>query len=239
MVTFRSRLLATIEASRPLLDLPGAMIVGSQVPNLLEPGAASTLVVSLDLDIAVSVSDLAEVVRLLAGLDSFRPSPEEPSVLVPRQPELLEINLLGSDPMLLDPLDAYQASHEALPLLVFGGLALLAPAEQVMVDGRTVPVARSAGLLIEKLLTDRSGEKGERDLMVALASTLVGGPDDRREAVRLYRSLTPDHRYSIRANLALLALLPSREGLPEPVRHRGIIVELLEQLEETEQQVST
>jgi hypothetical protein len=44
-VTFRDRLLRTLEAAPPVLDLPGAIVVGSEVPNLLQPGAASTLVV--------------------------------------------------------------------------------------------------------------------------------------------------------------------------------------------------
>jgi hypothetical protein len=30
---------------RPVLEAPGILVVGSEVPNLLEPGAASTLVV--------------------------------------------------------------------------------------------------------------------------------------------------------------------------------------------------
>jgi len=50
-VTFRDRLIATIRAARPALESPGVMVVGSEVPNLSETGAASTLVVSQDLDI--------------------------------------------------------------------------------------------------------------------------------------------------------------------------------------------
>jgi len=42
---FRDRLLASMRAVQPLLDIPGVMIGGSQVPNLLQPAAASTLVV--------------------------------------------------------------------------------------------------------------------------------------------------------------------------------------------------
>jgi hypothetical protein len=41
VVTFRDRLIATIRAARPVLESPGALVVGSQVPNLLE-GAAAT-----------------------------------------------------------------------------------------------------------------------------------------------------------------------------------------------------
>ena len=40
--------MATIRAAQPVLELPDVLVVGSEVPNLLEPGAAATLVVSLD-----------------------------------------------------------------------------------------------------------------------------------------------------------------------------------------------
>jgi hypothetical protein len=40
---------------------PGVLIVGSEVPNLLQPGAASTLVVSQDVDLAVPLGRLEAV----------------------------------------------------------------------------------------------------------------------------------------------------------------------------------
>jgi hypothetical protein len=54
-VTFRDRLLGTLRRLQPVLDEPGVMVVGSEVPNLLEAEAAATLVVSQDVDIAVPV----------------------------------------------------------------------------------------------------------------------------------------------------------------------------------------
>ena len=45
--SFRDRLVATIHAARPILELPDILVIGSEVPNLLEPGLAATLVVSL------------------------------------------------------------------------------------------------------------------------------------------------------------------------------------------------
>jgi hypothetical protein len=96
-VTFRDRLVATIREARPVLELPDILVVGSEVPNLLEPDVAATLVVSLDLDIGVPVERHASVKAALDDLAAFHPSPEEPSVWVPRRPELLEINLLGID----------------------------------------------------------------------------------------------------------------------------------------------
>jgi hypothetical protein len=41
LMTFRDRLIATIQAARPVLEDPGVLVVGSEVPNLLEPGAAA------------------------------------------------------------------------------------------------------------------------------------------------------------------------------------------------------
>lgn len=52
---FRDRLLATLRDVQPILDVPGVMVGGSQVPNLLEPDAAATLVVSQDVDLVVPV----------------------------------------------------------------------------------------------------------------------------------------------------------------------------------------
>jgi hypothetical protein len=39
-VSFRDRLLATLRAARPILGAPGVLVIGSEVPNLLQPGAA-------------------------------------------------------------------------------------------------------------------------------------------------------------------------------------------------------
>ena len=60
-MAFRDRLLATIRAARPVLETSGVLVVGSEVPNLLEPGAAATLVVSQGLDLGVPVSCHAAV----------------------------------------------------------------------------------------------------------------------------------------------------------------------------------
>lgn len=117
VVTFRDRLLATIRAAKPVLEAPGVLVVGSEVPNLLEPGAAATLVVSQDLDVGVPVDHHAAVKRQVAELHAFRPSPEEPSVWVPREPGLLEVNFIG-----MDPAAAYIASpDDARQLVAEGG----------------------------------------------------------------------------------------------------------------------
>lgn len=87
---------ATIRAARPVLEHPGVLVIGSEVPNLLEAGAAATLIVSQDLDVGVPISRHAPVKRLLPRLSSdFQPSRDEPSVRTPRSPELPEVNFNG------------------------------------------------------------------------------------------------------------------------------------------------
>ena len=89
---------AGLGAVRPLLAEPGVLIVGSKVPNLFQPGAASTLVVSQDVDVGVAVDCHVAVKRLVGALSGFQPSAEEPSVLIPRTGHLLEVNFVGMDP---------------------------------------------------------------------------------------------------------------------------------------------
>ena len=108
------------------------MVGGSQVPNLLQPDAASTLVVSQDVDLVIPVIAHARVRALRETSDSY---------------------------VLDDP---------KLPLLVFGLLNFLREGAVIETGGVRVPLPRPAGLLIEKLLTERSGLNGERDLLVAL-----------------------------------------------------------------------
>lgn len=66
LMTFRDRLLATLERMKPVLEVPGVMVGGSQVPNLLEPGAESTLVVSQDVDLVVPVVALMNRLEAIA-----------------------------------------------------------------------------------------------------------------------------------------------------------------------------
>jgi hypothetical protein len=67
-MSFRDRLIASLRAAEDVLSVPGVMVAGSQVPNLLQPDADSTLVVSDDVDIVIPVSVHAEVKQRLMGL---------------------------------------------------------------------------------------------------------------------------------------------------------------------------
>lgn len=228
-MAFRDRLIATIRAARPVLESPGVLVVGSEVPNLLEEGAAATLVVSQDLDVGVPVSCHRQVRERLDELRDFEPSAEEPSVWTPRSPELLELNFLGIDPS-QDPLQAYVFEDERLPLLVFGALSLVERGEEIEIEGTRLALPRPAGLLLEKLVTDRTGEKGERDLLVALGVLSLSTAADIDEVETLYRGLRPDLRHAVRSNLTILSLLASRPGMPDPGPRRAEVADLLQRL---------
>jgi hypothetical protein len=231
-VDFRDRLLETLRSARPVLEVPGVLVVGSEVPNLLQPGAASTLVVSQDVDIAVPITSHSEVKRRLPELHDLHPSVEEPSVWVPKRPELLEVNFLGRDPSLQDGSETYVLEDPELPLLVFGALGLVEPGTSLEIEGLTVPLPRIAGLLLEKLVTDRSGEKGDRDLLVALGLLLLASPGDLTELEHRYRTLSPEARHTVSSNLSVLSLLPERSGMPDPTNERQRIAAILRRLEE-------
>ena len=229
-MAFRDRLFATLRAMRPLLAEPGVLIVGSEVPNLLQPGAASTLVVSQDIDIGVLVDCHAAVKRRVGGLSGFQPSAEEPSVLVPRTGDLLEVNFVGMDPA-GDPTETYLLEDPQLPLMVFGPLALVKAGPLLEVDGVRLPLPRAAGLILEKLVTDRTGEKGDRDLLVALGLLMTASPDDLLELATTYRGLVPELRHAARSNLTILSLLAPRRGMPDPQPERARVLDLLRRLE--------
>lgn len=229
-VAFRDRLQATIRAARPVLEEPGVLIVGSEVPNLLEPGAAATLVVSQDLDVGIPIDLRAAVKRRLVDLKGLHQSSEEPSVFAPGSPDLLEVNFVGIDPA-LDPAEAYLLDDSHLPLLVFGALSLLSPGAEIVLGETRVRLPQVAGILLEKLVTDRTGEKGERDLLVALALMKVARPDDLDSLGEVYRRLRPELRHTVRSNLTILSLMDSREGMPDPRPHRADVAALLRRLE--------
>lgn len=232
-MAFRDRLVATLRAVAPVLEEPGVLIVGSEVPNLLEPGAASTLVVSQDVDVGVPVARHAAVKRRLDALCGLRPSSEEPSVWVPDDPGRLEVNFVGMDSG-RDPTDTYVLEDERLPLIVFGPLALVRPAEPVSVEGLNVPVPRPAGLTLEKLVTDRTGEKGERDLLVALGLLMLAKPQDLDELVTAYRTLSPELRHTVRSNLTILSLMKRHAQMPDPEAERARVATLLSRLDAAE-----
>ena len=227
---FLDKLLETLRAVRPVLGEPGVMVIGSEVPNLLRIEAPHPLVISRDLDIAVPLNAHGGVKLRLREIAGLRPSVEEPSVWVPEK-DLLEVNFVGMDPRMNDPMEARVLEDPVLPMLVFGMLSMLRPAAPVEIEGFPVPVPRLAGLLLEKLTTERSGEKGDRDLLVALALLLVATEDDLDEVDRDYNGLIPELQYAIHSNLTILSLMDPHPGMPDPRPERARIAGLLKRLE--------
>jgi hypothetical protein len=231
-IDFRKRLLATLRAIDPVLREPGILVVGSEVPNLLEPDARSSLVVSVDsesadiprrVDIAVPVERHAAVKAKLREIRSLERSREEPSVWLPLDRDLIEVNFLGMDAHGQRAGETYVFEDDTLPLLVFGQLSLLRAGKTVRIDDLSIPLPRPAGLIVEKLLTDRSGEKGDRDLLVALALLLIADAGDLSELESIYKGLAPDLRYAMRSGLGMLSLLEPRPQMPDPTPHRALI----------------
>jgi hypothetical protein len=232
-VDFRTTLLQTLRAIQPVLLEEGVLVAGSEVPNLLEPGARSSLVVSRDVDIAVPVERHSAVKTRMREVRELKQSQDEPTVWMPANRDLLEVNLIGMDAV-RRPGETYVFEDDEMPLLVFGGLSLLRPGKRLIVEGLTIPVPRPAGLLVEKLVTDRSGEKGDRDLLVALALLLVADAADLEELQELYAGLPPELRFAVRSGLSTLSLLEARAEMPDPAPHRARLAEVLARLEKAE-----
>lgn len=165
-MTFRDRLLGTLRQLRPVLDEPGVLIVGSEVPNLLQPDAASTLVVSQDVGLAIPVDRVGAVKARLRDVEG----------------------------------------------LVFGPLGLIRPGRILQLHDLRLPLPRVGDLIVEKLLTDRTGEKGARDVPIS--------EDDARRLVAdgyvpeaCGRSLAPE-KILLFIDEARVSTLPSAVPIP-------------------------
>jgi hypothetical protein len=233
-VTFRDRLLATLTRLRPVLEEPGVLIVGSEVPNLLQPDAASTLVVSQDVDLAVPVDRLQSVKARLRQVRDLAPSSEEPSVYIPMSPALIEANFLGLDTRIRDASETYVLEDPELPLMVFGPLGLLRPGPVLDVEGLRLPLPRTADLIVEKLLTDRTGEKGARDLLVVAGMLVAATRADLDELENVARGLSAESRHAIRSGLTVLSLMEARPGMPNPAPVRDHVTRLLSRIERSD-----
>jgi hypothetical protein len=213
---------------RPVLEAPGILVVGSEVPNLLEPGAASTLVVSQDVDLGIPIDRVAAVKKRLRTIEGLAPSAQEPSVYLPAATDLIEVNFLGLDPAIREADETYVLEDAELPLMVFGPLGLLRPGPIVSVEDFRVPLPRTADLIVEKLLTDRSGEKGARDLLVVAGLLATAVPSDLDEAARVSRGLSAESRHAVASNLTVLSLMEARPGMPDPAPVRALVRRLLD-----------
>lgn len=234
-MTTRQRLLATLRALRPVLEVQGVLVVGSEVPNLLEPGAAATLVDSEEVAVAVPVACHRPVKEALRRVEGLRPAEDRPSTWVPTRPGLIEVNFVGTDPEVREAGDNYVLEDPDLPLLVLAPLSLLQPGRPVRVDGLAIPVPRPATLVLEKLLSDRPAEKGDRDLLVAAGLLPLLAENDLSELEAVYRRLRPELRYAVRSSLTVLSLMGPQPRMPDPLPLRVWISALLGRLERSEQ----
>jgi hypothetical protein len=227
-------LIATLRAVEPVLREEGVLVLGSEVPNLLQPDAKSTLVVSQDVDIGVPVAAHAAVKARLKEVHELYASPEEPSVWIPSRRDLIEVNFIGMDPTKNDVGETYVLDDVELPLMVFGPLSLIRPGKRAMIEGISVPLPRPAGLALEKLITDRSAEKGARDLLIVAGLFEVMASRDIDELDVAYRGLSAEQRHVVRSNLTILSLMAPHKDMPDPRAQRARVAELLARFEEEE-----
>ena len=91
---------------------------------------------------------------------------------------------------------------------------------------------RPAGLMAEKLLTDRTGEKGARDLLVVAGMLVTATPADLDELVALTQEVSAESRHAICSGLTVLSLMEARSGMPDPTSVRDHLTRLLSRIEE-------
>lgn len=229
---FRAKLVATLRAVAPVLEEPGVLVIGSEVPNLLQGHAAATLVISQDVDIGIPVACHARIKQRLKSVRRLMPSREEPSVWVPCEEGLIEVNFLGMDPAITDASETYVLADDELPLLVFGQLSLMRPGTPIALEGGlVVPVPRAAGLMLEKLITDRSGEKGDRDLLVVAGLLITSTAADLEELAQAFWELSAELQHAVRSSLTVLSLMAPHAGMPDPRPLRQTVARLLARLD--------
>jgi hypothetical protein len=145
-------------------------------------------------------------------------------------PGLIEANFLGLDSRICDASETYVLEDPDLPLMVFGPLGLLRPGPIVKVEELLLPLPRPADLMAEKLLTDRTDEKGARDLLVVAGLLLAATPADLDELVRVAVNLSAESRHTICSGLSVLSLIEARAGMPDPAPVRRMVHDLLSKI---------
>jgi cell division protein ZapA (FtsZ GTPase activity inhibitor) len=86
-------------------------------------------------------------------------------------------------------------------------------------------------------LTERTGEKGDRDLLVVLGLLLTASEDDVDELAALSGELPEDLRQALLSNLTVISLMDPVTAMPDPTAHRQMIKNLIERLDATTQKV--
>lgn len=148
----------------------------------------------------------------------------------PDASELIEVKFIGIAPAIIEPIDTYEKADDPLPLMVFGPLSLLAAGPVVELEGLRIPLPRPAGLALEKLVSDRTGEKGDRDLLVVAGLLMRMVSTDFDQLERSFRGLSDELRHQVLSNLSILSLLDARPGMPDPRPQRATVDALLQRL---------
>lgn len=84
--------------------------------------------------------------------------------------------------------------------------------------------------MLEKLVTDRTGRKGDRDLLVVAGLLALAGEEDVETFVQRVATLPDEYRHTVVSNLTVLSLLEPADGMPDPVAERGKVALLLRRL---------
>lgn len=187
--------------------------------------------VALGVRARIATTSVAPKARL-DQITRLVPSSDEPSVWVPRADatELIEVNFIGLDPAIVEPSDTYEKQDDRLPLMVFGPLSLLTAGSVVEIDDLRIPLPQPAGLALEKLVSDRTGDKGDRDLLVVAGLLAIMAPADLDQLECGYLGLSAELRHQVRSNLSILSLLDARPGMPDPRPRRPVVDALLHRL---------
>ncbi|MBE7439598.1 MAG: hypothetical protein HS115_14165 [Spirochaetales bacterium] len=215
----------TLRDLRPVADQ--VIVIGSEVPNLSRIHSGADLFVSQDIDLAVPIENLERTDEQIPMLfEHYRQSSDEPSILLPRDDARLEINFLGVDfrSQDLDDISLHRGRH--ISFLAFGTLTLIKPVD-LTIEKHRFRVAEHRSLFLEKILTERSSIKGERDLYVAaLVFKEIQSPQEIIHMREDILALDSERKFFASDNLASLILMIEK-GHPDLRNSVSLLKELL------------
>lgn len=82
-------------------------------------------------------------------------------------------------------------------------------------------------------MSDRTGDNGDRDLLVVAGLLTSMTHADIEQLERTYLRLPGELRHQVRSNLSILSLLDARPGMPDPHPQRATVDALLRRMEAT------
>lgn len=219
-ISFKKQLLNTLKL---LSKIPHIVVIGSEVPNLfyLSKKIDEQLFVSQDVDIGIPLRYVDEIKPYISLLKKYYiQSTDEPSVLIPKSDNYLEINFLGIDYDLSDLDEVYIYETDDLSFVVFGNMSLLEIQKLSVENGINgkidLLVADPVSLIMEKLLSERNYIKLERDLIVV--SLLINIIDFEKNIYRLkkiFNNFDKERKLLILDNITFLDTLLAKSDYPD------------------------